>query len=158
MTGEEVFGPDPRESQQLTYLKLGQRPRPVAFDRQRLKGLTARVGVLHHLPPYASKSAFTAFSMARAASSSHPRGRFFKSARKLAARPLPRWMLAVSQPMAFSNRSTSCSLGSAESSIREQSGASRRTIQRFCSRTNGSRHRTAQSRILWYKMSVPFPV
>ena len=86
VTGQEVFGRDSRESQQLTYLELGQLPRPVAFNRQCLEALAARVCVPHHPPPYASKSPFTAFSIARAASSSHPRGRFFKSARKVIAR------------------------------------------------------------------------
>ena len=53
----------------------------------------------------------------------------FRSAWSTRAGSVPRWILAVSQPMAWSRRISSRSWGSAESSIREQSGAGHRAAQ-----------------------------
>ena len=77
--------------------------------------------------------------MAAQALFSHFFGRSRKSFRTSPIRSgEPKWILAVSYPIASANLSSSRSAGSCASSIREQSGARRRTSQIPCTDTVGS--------------------
>ena len=67
----------------------------------------------------------------------------------LRADGVPRWMLAVSHPMAWRRRSSVLGARSEASSMREQWGPRRRTIQRPRNWTKGSGQRTARLMMVW---------
>src|ERR1700761_4451823 len=87
--------------------------------------------------------------MAVAARNSHLAGRASRSLRTAAmACLLPRWILAVSRPIAFISLRSSLRCGNSVSSMREQCGARRRIAQPLLKERQGSAHRTALWAIL----------
>src|ERR1700722_3637098 len=97
------------------------------------KSCTARYFVNFFQPLRQSSQSFSvALHIASAASCSH---RFFLCGRSRLISGIccgePKCMLAVSHPIEYSSRASSRSAGSETSSIREQSGANRRTTHLF---------------------------
>ena len=90
------------------------------------------------------QSSMVTLAIASAARRSHlPVRRFKSTSTRPAAAFVPRWILAVSRPIAWSSFSSSFVLGSDPSSIRLQSGARRRISQCLLTATKGSGTRTA---------------
>src|SRR5579859_4433473 len=109
------------------------------FGQSRTAGKIQRRDLRHSFQSWSVTS-----SISFAALCSHLPLRFAKSFFTAGiARGDPKCMFAISRPIEYKSRSSSRSFGSVDSSMREQSGANRRTSQRSLKLTNGSFTRIA---------------